>query len=78
MKLTINYFGMIVETVGSSKADFELHGKNVSDLKNELEYTFPELLGMSYQIAVNQKLVSSETMITEQDEIAVLPPFAGG
>lgn len=78
MKLTINYFGMIAEAVGSSKADFELHGKNVSDLKNELGTTFPELLGMSYQIAVNQKLVSTETEITEQDEIAVLPPFAGG
>lgn len=78
MKLTINYFGMIAEAVGSSKAEFELHGKNVSDLKNELENTFPELLGMSYQIAVNQKLVSTETEITEQDEIAVLPPFAGG
>jgi molybdopterin synthase sulfur carrier subunit len=78
MKLTINYFGMIAEAVGSSKADFELHGKIVSDLKNELGTTFPELLGMSYQIAVNQKLVSSETKINEQDEIAVLPPFAGG
>lgn len=78
MKLTINYFGMIAEAVGSSKADFELHGKNVSDLKNELEYTFPELVGMSCQIAVNQKLVSGENEINEQDEIAVLPPFAGG
>jgi molybdopterin synthase sulfur carrier subunit len=78
MKLTINYFGMIAEAVGSSKADFDLRGRNVSDLKSELGNTFPELLGMSYQIAVNQKLVSSETVISEQDEIAVLPPFAGG
>lgn len=78
MKLTINYFGMIAEVVGSSKADFELRGRNVSDLKSELENTFPELLGMSYQIALNQKLVSTETEIMEQDEIAVLPPFAGG
>lgn len=78
MKLTINYFGMIAEAVGSSKSDFELRGKNVSDLKNELENTFPELLGMSYQIAVNQKLVLTDTEIKEQDEIAVLPPFAGG
>lgn len=78
MKLTINYFGMIAESVGSSKADFEFHGKRVSDLKHELGTTFPDLLGMSYQIAVNQKLVSVETEISEQDEIAVLPPFAGG
>lgn len=78
MKLTINYFGMIAEAVGSSKAEFELHGKNVSDLKNELGTTFPELLVMSYQIAVNQKLASAEIELSEQDEIAVLPPFAGG
>ncbi|MCB9204128.1 MAG: MoaD/ThiS family protein [Flavobacteriales bacterium] len=78
MKLTINYFGMIAEAIGSSKAEFEFHGKRVSDLKQELENTFPELEGMSYQIAVNQKLVSTEIVIAEQDEIAVLPPFAGG
>jgi molybdopterin synthase sulfur carrier subunit len=78
MKLTINYFGMIAEAIGSSKAEFEFHGKRVSDLKQELENAFPKLDGMSYQIAVNQKLVSTETVIKEQDEIAVLPPFAGG
>lgn len=78
MKLTINYFGMIAEAVGSSKAEFEFHGKRVSDLKCELENIFPDLLGMSYQIAVNQKLASAEIELSEQDEIAVLPPFAGG
>lgn len=78
MKLTINYFGMIAEAIGSSKAEFEFRGKRVSDLKQELEYAFPKLDGMSYQIAVNHKLASAEIELSEQDEIAVLPPFAGG
>jgi molybdopterin synthase sulfur carrier subunit len=78
MKLTIHYFGMIAELTGTAKADFELSGNDVSELKEQLEKTFPALRGMSYKIAVNQKLALSKTQINQQDELAVLPPFAGG
>lgn len=78
MKLTINYFGMIAESTGAEKAEFEFAGNTVSELRNALENAFKELGGISYQIAVNQKLASAEIELSEQDEIAVLPPFAGG
>ena len=33
---------------------------------------------MSFKIAVNQTIVAENEMINENDEIALLPPFAGG
>lgn len=78
MKLNIKYFGMIAEWVGSAGQLVECRGSTVGELKKQLENQYPKLSGISYQVAVNQKMASSEIVLSEQDELALLPPFAGG
>ncbi|WP_233357749.1 MoaD/ThiS family protein [Haloflavibacter putidus] len=46
-------------------------------MKQNLFEKYPELQQKDFKIAQNQELVSDETLLTGQ-EIAVLPPFAGG
>jgi len=36
------------------------------------------LKGISYQVAVNQKIANKEQILNDTNEIAILPPFAGG
>jgi len=78
MKLNVKYFGMIVEWAGSENGQLDFSGTSVAELRSQLEKLIPGLSSASYQIAVNHVIVSDDAIITLGDEIAILPPFAGG
>jgi len=79
MKLDILYFGLVAEAIKCVQEEFVLESKiTVKQLKDLLINKYAELGKLSYQIAVNQQLVNPQTVITEDCEIAILPPFAGG
>ena len=78
MKLNIKYFGMIAEWVGSSERELEFSGTTVADLKSQLEGSYSELKGISFQVAINNQIASMDQVLNENDEVAVMPPFAGG
>ncbi|MFT4525921.1 MAG: molybdopterin synthase sulfur carrier subunit [Bacteroidia bacterium] len=78
MKIKIKYFGMIAEWTDASTESFETTGNTVGDLAVQLQEVVPELGKISFQIAVNQSIASQEMELNENDEVAVLPPFAGG
>ena len=54
----------------------------VAGLKNMLKADFPALEGIldsrSLLISVNQEFAGKDTEIKDGDEVALLPPFAGG
>ncbi|MBJ7880410.1 MoaD/ThiS family protein [Gelidibacter salicanalis] len=77
MHIEIKYFGMLAEVTGCSSEILELSVTPVSGLKEFLFKKHPGLQQKDFRIAQNQELVSEETMLTGQ-EIAILPPFAGG
>ena len=76
--MKVIYFGLIAERAGSDTGDFDLTGKNIGEAKKVLESNIIGLSSISYQLAVNQHIVTSSTIIEENDELAALPPFAGG
>ena len=78
MKLDVKYFGMIAEWVGTSENELEFSGVTVADFRKQLENSHSELNGISYQVAVNHTISGAQLALKEQDEVAVLPPFAGG
>ncbi|WP_298553224.1 MoaD/ThiS family protein [uncultured Algibacter sp.] len=77
MQITIKYFGQIAEVTKLEEESLEFSGSLVSDLIEVLNKKYSKLINKDFQIAQNQELVSNETEITGQ-EIALLPPFAGG
>ncbi|WP_026837187.1 MoaD/ThiS family protein [Gillisia sp. JM1] len=78
MKVTLKYFGVIAESAGKSEEVLELQqGLSVRDLKNQQIKKYQIQDAESVQIAVNQNL-NSEVELKEGDEVAFLPPFAGG
>ncbi|CAM4314135.1 MoaD/ThiS family protein [Gillisia hiemivivida] len=78
MKVTLKYFGVIAESAGKSEEVLELQqGLSVRDLKNQQIKKYQIQDAESVQIAVNQNL-DKEVELKEGDEVAFLPPFAGG
>lgn len=80
MQIKLFYFGMIAEAINKTSEEimFSHNELTVNHLKDKLEERSPKLKEYSYKIAVNQTLVEGTYKIKENDEIALLPPFAGG
>jgi len=79
MKIEVKYFGLLAEAVNKSTEELELEANStVLELQNLVKERYPELQNKSFKVAVNQDLVEGEVVLSEQDEVALLPPFAGG
>lgn len=77
--LTVKYFGMLAEAVGCEEENLSLSNTTVESIKKVLLNQYPALKDMSFKIAVNHKIIDDHSgMISDNAEIALLPPFAGG
>jgi molybdopterin converting factor small subunit len=68
---------------GANSLDLSLpEGSQVKDLVASLNVQYPDLgellLKKKVVVSVNQEIAHWETALVESDEIALLPPFAGG
>ena len=79
MNVKIKTFGITREILGGREVILELKGNKVSDLRHELNRKHQQLAALkSLFIAVNQKYAEDEAELKESDEIALIPPVAGG
>lgn len=78
MILKLKYFGMIAEAVGKENEEIEFTSSSVEELDKVLKNQYAKLSSMNYKVAVNQSFVEPTTLLKDNDEIALLPPFAGG
>jgi len=79
MNLNILYFGMIAEAVEMSNEQLTINNElSINEIESRLIDKYPVLEKLEYQIAVNQKIENKKTLINQNSEIALLPPFAGG
>ncbi len=79
MNVRVHFFGMIAEAVNSSiyiLEDYE--GTTLGDLEKDLLARYPQLKQFNYQVALDRKLANSEAQLMPHNEVAILPPFAGG
>jgi molybdopterin synthase sulfur carrier subunit len=77
MKITIKYFGQLAEVTQQEEESIEFLKHSISDLLESLFIKYPDLKNKDFKVAQNQELVSVDAKITGE-EIALLPPFAGG
>jgi len=82
--LTVKLFGMtkmMAGNQGSLSLDLA-NGRQVKDLVGAIEIDYPAISEMIQKkkvlVSVNQEIAHEDTVIKESDEIALLPPFAGG
>lgn len=77
MHITVKYFGQIAELTQLEEESLEFSGRSISELIDTLHTKYDTLKTKDFKVAQNQELVSFETELTG-DDIALLPPFAGG
>lgn len=77
MKIKILFFGILTDIVQNQSIEIEnIH--SISELKQKLFADYPKLTAYNFQISVNKKIEKGEFLFQNNDEIALLPPFAGG
>lgn len=82
MTLTISLFAGLAEHIGASRIEVACLESTVTaaSLKQKIAELYPEaaaLVHLSF-LAVNQEYAAGDLLITEQDEIALIPPVSGG
>lgn len=77
MDVSVLFFGVLTEVTGTHLKHYR--GINsFSDLRHRIQDDFPEIINYNFRIAVNNKIINEEPLLRQDDEIAYLPPFAGG
>jgi molybdopterin converting factor subunit 1 len=80
MEISVLAFGIAKDIFGGPTVTVELtDAATTADLKARLEAQYPRLKQLaSYMVAVNNEYAQDEGVITERDEVAIIPPVSGG
>lgn len=77
MKISVKYYGIIAERTARDFETFNCSDScDINTLSALVENKY-DLEGIHYSIAINRQ-INNNQLITENDEVALLPPFAGG
>ncbi len=75
----VKYFGMIAEMADCPEENFPCsEGALVNDLIALVTAKYPGMAKLSFKVALNNQMANAHDRLGERDEIALLPPFAGG
>jgi molybdopterin converting factor small subunit len=75
--MNIKVFGQLTDVFHGENIIIE-NAADVTELKNRLIDSYPALSGKTFVIAVNKKIIHENLPLTQNAEIALLPPFSGG
>lgn len=81
MQIRVRYFAVLRERVGSDEETIELpDGSTVATAVDTLgdKHDAVRKLSGKFQTAVNQAMVPNTTALSDGDELALIPPVAGG
>lgn len=75
--IKVLYFGITSDIAGKPQ-EFLPKISSVADLKSTLFTSYPELKEQKFTVSVNRIIANDSFKLYEGDEIALLPPYAGG
>ncbi|HSL86228.1 MAG TPA: MoaD/ThiS family protein [Bacteroidales bacterium] len=77
MDIEVLFFGVLADVTGTGRKHYS-DVTSFGDLKHRIEDEFPEIVHYTFRIAVNNEIVNEDPLLAGGDEVAYLPPFAGG
>ncbi len=77
MKVKVLFFGVLSEVTGTSLKFYD-NVKSIEGLKLRIYDDYPEVVHYNFLISLNNEIIHSDAEFNDGDEIALLPPFAGG
>lgn len=77
MQVKVLFFGVLTEVTGTNIKNYR-DVKSVGDLKIRIQDDFPEVVHYNFRVSVNNEIIENDPKLNDGDEVALLPPFAGG
>jgi len=77
MKVKVLFFGVLSE-VTSTDCKHYTDVKSVGDLNLRIQDDFPEVVNYNFRISLNNEIINNDPALNDGDEVALMPPFAGG
>ena len=77
MEIKVLFFGVLAEVAGTSFRHYYDVSK-LEDLRHRIADDYPEIVHYNFRIAHNNEITDGEASLKNGDEVAYLPPFAGG
>ena len=77
MKVKVLFFGVLSEVAATGIKIYE-NVNSIEHLKLRISDDFPEIIHYNYRISLNNEITDSDSPLSDGDEVAFLPPFAGG
>lgn len=79
--MKILLFGITKDIIGDTSLEYPLQSDNMTsnELLNELKGEYPALQKLrSIALAVNGEHSNGEELLSDKDEVALIPPMSGG
>jgi molybdopterin converting factor small subunit len=77
MEVKVLFFGVLAEVSGTSIRHYQ-EVRSIDDLKLKIFDDFPEMVHYNFRISLNSEITDNDLQLKTGDEIALMPPFAGG
>jgi len=77
MNIKVLYFGVTADITGKDSESVP-DIPDTKSLDEKLTGLYPGLKNINYRISVNLEMIFENSVLKDGDEVALLPPFAGG
>jgi sulfur-carrier protein len=77
MEIKVLFFGVLSEVTGCN-VKYYSNVSSIDDLRIRIQDDFPEIIHYNFMISLNQQILNGNSELSNGDEVACLPPFAGG
>lgn len=75
-RVIVLYFGAAQQVAGIASEEFS--AEDTLSLRRQLIEKHPGMCRLTFRLALNRNLLKEESLLEENDIIAILPPFEGG
>lgn len=75
--IEVMFFGQLTESTGVSSVLVE-DVANTETLIDVIKSRYPSLESSKFMVAVNNTMVTENTILTHGSKVAFMPPFSGG
>jgi len=77
MEVKVLFFGVLTEVTGTAVKHYK-GVKSTGDLRLMIEDDFPAIAHYNFRVSLNSQILNDEADLSDGDEVAFMPPFAGG
>jgi len=77
MQVKVLFFGVLAEVTGTGSKLYN-DVRSLGELKKNINADFPEVENYNFRISVNNEIINDHPELKDNDEVAFMPPFAGG